>query len=41
MLTGTRKGKRAIVIVLGSSTSNERDDNAARLLEDALGAIAW
>ena len=36
-----RKGKRAIVIVLGSSTSNERDDNAARLLEDALGAIAW
>jgi D-alanyl-D-alanine carboxypeptidase (penicillin-binding protein 5/6) len=41
VLTGTRKGKRAIVIVLGSSTSNERDDNAARLLEDALGAIAW
>ena len=41
VLTGTRKGKRAIVIVLGSSTSNERDENAARLLEDALGAIAW
>jgi len=41
VLTGTRKGKRAIVIVLGSSTSNERDENAARLLEDALGAISW
>ena len=41
VLTGKRKGKRAIVIVLGSSTANERDDNAARLLEDALGAIAW
>ena len=41
VLTGTRKGKRAIVVVLGSSTSNERDENAARLLEDALGAIAW
>ena len=41
ILTGKRKGCRAIVIVLGSSTSNERDENAARLLEDALGAIAW
>ncbi len=41
VLTGRRNGKRAIVIVLGSSTSNERDDNAARLLEDALGAISW
>lgn len=41
VLTGRRKGKRAIVIVLGSSTSNERDENAARLLEDALGAIVW
>lgn len=41
VLTGKRKGRRAIVIVLGSSTSKERDDNAARLLEDALGAIAW
>ena len=41
VLTGKRKGKRAIVIVLGSSTSNERDENAARLLEDALGAIVW
>ena len=41
VLTGKRKGKRAIVIVLGSSTSGERDENAARLLDDALGAIAW
>lgn len=41
VLTGRRKGKRAIVVVLGSATSSERDDNAARLLEDALGAISW
>jgi len=41
VLTGTRKGKRAIVIVLGSASSGERDDNAARLLSDALGAISW
>ena len=41
VLTGRRKGKRAIVIVLGSSTSGERDENAARLLDDALGAIVW
>ena len=41
VLTGRRGGKRAIAIVLGSASSNERDDNAARLLADALGAIAW
>ena len=41
VLTGRRNGKRAIAIVLGSSTSNERDDHAARLLSDALGAICW
>ena len=41
VLTGRRKGKRAIVVVLGSSTSDERDANAARLLSDALGALAW
>ncbi len=41
VLTGRRNGKRAIVIVLGSSTSAERDDHAARLLDDALGALAW
>ena len=41
VLTGTRKGKRAIVVVLGSASSQERDANARRLLEDALGTIAW
>ena len=41
VLTGRRKGRRAIVVVLGSSTSAERDANAARLLTDALGALAW
>ena len=41
VLTGRRHGKRAIAIVLGSASSNERDDNAARILADALGAIAW
>ena len=41
VLTGTRKGRRAVVVVLGSSTSSERDAHAARLMADALGAIAW
>lgn len=41
VLTGTRKGRRAVVVVLGSSTSTERDAHAARLMADALGAIAW
>ena len=41
VLTGSRKGKRAIVVVLGSSSSKERDANARRLLSDALGSLAW
>ena len=41
VLTGTRKGRRAIVVVLGSASSKERDENARRLLEDALGTLAW
>jgi len=41
VLTGTRKGKRALVVVLGSSTVDERDAHAARLLSDALDAIVW
>ena len=41
ILTGTRKGKRAIVVVLGSSSSKERDENALRLFTDALGTLVW
>ena len=41
VLTGTRKGKRAIVVVLGSSSANERDTQAQRLMNDALGSLAW
>ena len=41
VLTGSRSGKRAIVVVLGSATSKERDAQASRLLTEALGAIAW
>ena len=41
VITGTRGGRRAVAVVLGSSTSKERDDHAARLISDALGAIAW
>ena len=41
VLTGSRKGKRAVVVVLGSSSSKERDENARRLLSDALGSLAW
>ena len=41
VLTGSRKGKRAIVVVLGSASSKERDDHARRLLSDALGSMVW
>ena len=41
VITGMRSGKRAVAVVLGSSSAKERDDNAARLISDALGALAW
>lgn len=53
VLTGTRKGKRVIVVVLGSDSqldakgrvvkggSEIRDEHARRLLVDALDAQAW
>ena len=41
VLTGTRNGKRAVVVVLGSTTADERDAQASRLLDDALGALSW
>ena len=41
VLTGKRKGKRAIVVVLGSSSSDVREEQARRLLEDALGSLVW
>ena len=41
VITGTRSGKRAVAVVLGSSSSKERDEHAARLVTDALGALAW
>ena len=41
VITGTRGGKRAVAVVLGSSSSKERDEHAARLISDAFGAIAW
>ncbi len=41
VVTGTRSGKRAIVVVVGSASAQERDQNASRMIIDALGAIAW
>lgn len=41
VLTGKRKGKRAIVIVLGSASSNLREEHASRILKDALDALVW
>ena len=41
VLTGTRNGRRAIVVVTGSDSAKEREANAGRLLSDALGAISW
>ncbi|HBJ59080.1 MAG TPA: hypothetical protein DDY72_01105 [Verrucomicrobia bacterium] len=41
VLTGTRKGRRVIVVVLGSSSAKTRDATARRLLVSALDAVAW
>lgn len=41
VLTGKRRGQRAIVIVLGSASAKERDAAARRLMADALDAISW
>ena len=40
VLTGQRKGKRAIVVVLGSQTSKLRDQHARELMVKALDQIA-
>ena len=39
ILTGTLNGRRAIVIVLGSDRAAMRDNEARRLMVDALGAL--
>ena len=41
ILTGTRKGRRAVVIVLGSNSAAERDENARRMLTDALDSFSF
>jgi len=41
VITGRRNGRRAIVVVLGSASSDLREKHASRLLNDALGALAW
>jgi D-alanyl-D-alanine carboxypeptidase len=41
VLTGKRRGRRAIVIVLGSASAKERDAAAKRLMSDALDAVSW
>ena len=41
VLTGKRKGKRVIVVVLGSSSTKVRDAQAQHLMNDALGSLAW
>lgn len=41
ILTGSRCGRRAVVVVLGSASSALRDEHARRLLADALGSLVW
>jgi D-alanyl-D-alanine carboxypeptidase (penicillin-binding protein 5/6) len=41
ILTGKRCGKRAIVIVLGSQSSDLREKHASGLMKDALGSLSW
>ncbi len=39
VLTGTRNGRRAFVIVLGSASAAMRDEQARNLMSDALGSL--
>jgi D-alanyl-D-alanine carboxypeptidase len=39
VLTGRRRGRRAIVVVLGSSSAQLRDSHASSLMSDALSAL--
>ena len=41
VMMGSRDGQRVLVVVLGSQTSTLRDENASRLMRDALGAVGW
>lgn len=41
VLTGQRNGKRAVVVVAGSSSAKVRDETAGRMLSDALFVITW
>ena len=40
VLTASRNGKRAIVVVVGSQTSKLRDEHARRIMVDALDELA-
>ena len=41
VLTGNYRGKRAVVVVLGSASRDYREEHASRLLKDALSALCW
>ena len=41
VLTGTRNGKRAVVVVTGAQTAKEREAQAGRLMMDALDSFGW
>jgi len=41
VVTASRNGRRVVAVVLGSASAKERDAAAARLLTDALAAVAW
>lgn len=41
VITGKRKDKRVVAVVLGSASAKERDNAAADLVSDALTALVW
>ena len=41
VLTAERFGKRAVVVVVGSENAKMRDENAGRMLNDALDVLCW
>ena len=41
VITGRRRGRRVIAVILGSASAKDRDSAASNLVSDALAALAW
>ena len=41
ILTGRRRDRRVVIVILGSVSSKDREEAGVKLLTDALGALVW